>query len=309
MKRYGFFVVLAGLATTFCSVCPAQDADYENEVYERVNMVIVECVGIASHDKNEAIKTLSFCLLRLGAENSTPPVAHQRELYLKCQAALLAIPGHAEYHLKRINFARGKGEAVEELRPGHGFDSILSDSDFADISSFETLIRLPSPETVSVMGQFLNDAEKTSERLMFRHFPGATGPLPYGHLAAVALGEMIENPPVAMGTDFVYSRDIDFWRLWFEEVKVGSRPFRFKGDRREYTLAGIQLPTASLQRIERDTRRNEERLAGLRRSSSVFDSKSLITQISKPSSIAAILAACALVAAAVWHFLRGRRAV
>src|SRR5690606_26228155 len=78
--------------------------------------------------------------------------------------------------------------------------------------------------------------------------------------------------------EYVYA-----WQNWYEQIKAGSRTFRFEGDPTEYDLNG-PVPKEKLQRIERD--RDDERAAGHVKSSPVAESGSGVTRIGVPASIA-----------------------
>ncbi len=108
-------------------------------------------------------------------------------------------------------------------------------------SAFETMSRIPHPGVVKVLGEYLFDWEGRNSHLPpnQRPFPAMK---PNGHHAMEALGQLIEKPPVQKRSEIYwksYSYDDDImWQLWYEQVRAGTRTFRFKGDPQEYSLAG-----------------------------------------------------------------------
>ena len=93
------------------------------------------------------------------------------------------------------------------------------------------------------------------------------------------------------------------WQLWYEQVKSGKRTFRFEGDPTEYDLNG-PASKDKLQRVERDRKRDDERSAGRKKSSSGSEATSQATDATKPLAIAGLIAACVLIAVAVGYFVR-----
>ncbi len=160
------------------------------------------------------------------------------------------------------------------------------------------LIYLPSPETVKVLGEFLSDEIDQPPAGKSNHsydFPSNAV------IAARALGELrIVGFTKGINIDQT-NMDLSLPRQWYQGVKDGNRTFRFEGDPTEYDLNG-PASKEKIQRIERDHKRDEEREAGHRK----FPPAAVVA---KPLSIAGIIAACALCAAALWYFLRGRKVV
>ena len=93
---------------------------------------------------------------------------------------------------------------------------------------FSTMRHIPHPGIVRVFGEFLNDDEDRPPPLK----PGqdyVDSPA-NNIMAAVALGQMLEKPPVPK-EPMIYSHDdVETWKLWYAQVKAGTRGFQFKGD-------------------------------------------------------------------------------
>lgn len=205
-----------------------------------------------------------------------------------------------------MKIEREKCAIENELRLKYGGKPYWGPYDDFRSFAFNTLQHLPSPDTVRVVGAYLYDAEETQEPITMDHVPDSFGPASNGSLVVDALKHLIEKPPVGADRNYQKPSDISAWQIWYEQIKAGNRTFRFKGDPTEYDLNG-PASKATVQRVERDRKRAAERIAGHKRNARGSEVESAIDQVSKPTSIAGILAACALVAGAVWYFLRGRK--
>lgn len=237
-------------------------------------------------------------------------VEERIEVYDQARDLLLSTPGHAEYYRDRINEARLK---MENSRGDAGdypyYKNKLREVILYDFPIFE---QLPSPETVRVLGEFLFDERgyvrvdnPKDENELFKMI--AQGPV-FGRAARSLLALPLEHKPVVdtRYPSYTNPEDILPWRQWIEEIKAGKRTFRFVGDPTEYDLNG-PASQEKLTRLAMNRERDEERAVGHNRPSSAPEAESAVTRIGKPSTIAGILAGCALVAAAVWYFLRGRK--
>jgi hypothetical protein len=116
--------------------------------------------------------------------------------------------------------------------------------------SFVVLSLLPSPEAVRVLGELLYDDNRSPQGLPkevadaedIKHFLAQSR-----SNSSFAVGALSELPLVSKP---VHSRssvsglfmdrpeDLQPWRLWYEQVRAGTRNFRFEGDPQEYSLAG-----------------------------------------------------------------------
>ena len=232
------------------------------------------------------------------------------ELNEKLKNALLAIPGHAAYYRDEINKARAK---FEEALQG-GDETLIGETRqyLAGklLFDFPTLDHLPSVETVRILGEFLSDERgyvKMPEHPTLEDLTTDVSGSPVFRRAAASLGKLpILNKPLPASTQFRTPDDVKPWKQWYEQIKAGNRTFRFEGDPTEYDLNG-PAPKAKLDRIERDRIRDAERLAGRRKASPASGFVSQAQNLSKPSSIAGLLAAAGICAAALWYFLRGKR--
>lgn len=154
---------------------------------------------------------------------------------------------------------------------------------------FLAMRSLPHPSVVKVVGEFLSDTSRPgydggdeAARIAYSVIPSNAV------LSAQVLGHLIEKPPTAKHWDDYKEEDAKTWELWFEQVKAGTRTFRFKGDPQDYNLQG---PVSKAIEPTGLTTRREGR------------DPSPVPSESKPAKgfpMAALLAACGVLAAAIW---------
>ncbi len=162
-----------------------------------------------------------------------------RELVEKIRAVVLETPGHAEYFANRIREARKKVDEASPEDQGQFWHPLNNEQMYG----FQTLGQLPSPETIRVLGEFLYD-----ERGLFPKYNPALqdrarnrGENANSDRALMTLARMpLIFKPVQprIRNHVIYDEDINAWRLWYEQIKAGTRTFRFEGDPQEYSLAG-----------------------------------------------------------------------
>jgi hypothetical protein len=256
-----------------------------------------------------------------------------RPVFHAAQAALLAIPGHAKYYQDKIEQTRAfakyyhglseeeqsklqEQSREEEARRNSPVGNLTDRLDYDDVRSdaFNILGLLPSPETVAVLGHFLEDPEGRDGK-DFRgypiHIPGADAgpPAPNCGKAYFALGRLgIEYPPIPPTNmeDVVLDQEhVDAWTGWWNEVKTGKRTYRFKGSPIEYGADG----PATKEQIDkaRTTReRDEKRAAGHSRRKGTEEDSLQQAETNERSSPMVILiaAAVAVLASMAWY---GRR--
>ncbi len=251
--------------------------------------------------------------------------ADQKVVYGKAQTALLSVPGHAKYYQDKIEAMRAevlvnfkKSEAEISKMQVEGLE-VFNDSHYESfcVNAFRVLAHLPSPESVAVLGFYLNDPVGRDGKTLLggpRKMPGDDfGPRPINSEgAAIAIRKLgIEHPPFPpyedQGMWYVRDGEVDAWKNWWNDVKEGRRTYRFKGSSIEYGADG----PASREVIERaamDRKRDEERRTGKRHTNLGSEPDAPTRTTSKPSGLAGIIAACALISGAIWYFLRGRKA-
>ena len=139
-------------------------------------------------------------------------------IYEKLQAELLSCPRHAQYFADEIERLRLEGKYLATAR--HQY--IVG-----------VMANLPSPETLWVLGRYLNDERDTPPP-----------PLPYQDwtalpancfLAVDALGKIgLRNAPPTKLYIFQDREVLDENREWWREIESGRKTFSFRGQSVEY---------------------------------------------------------------------------
>jgi hypothetical protein len=210
-----------------------------------------------------------------------------RPVFRAAQAALLAIPGHAEYYDRRVREALDKAKEAEGTEDQ--FVELFAFMDEARTMS-AVLRHVPSPETVRVLGEFLFEDwiinHETSDQ--------------FGPPGLYAMRALHGLPFVSKPTNNyeAVSDDLETYRLWYEQIRAGTRTFRFEGDPVEYTLAGPLPPGTTITSHRRPPARTQAE-----RSSSIPESPS---EGSSPPAIAVMAMAVGLAGVLLWYFIRSR---
>ncbi len=177
------------------------------------------------------------------------------------------------------------------------------------------LRQLPSPETVAVLGHYLEDPEGRDgiDLLGNPIFNGSdVGPaLPNCGQACFAMENLgIEHPPIPpspykdMGTVLNEER-ADAWKQWWNEIKSGKRTYRFIGSDIDYGPDG-PATKEQLERITKNQRR-DDRTATNRGSAPVDSEDRGVSVPAKPSTAYLVIGAVAtLLASFAWYFRKTR---
>ena len=137
----------------------------------------------------------------------------------------MGIPEHGRYFENRLkeikSTLRGRGGDVEYDRER--------------VHCFEVMRQLPTPQIVRVLGETLDDAEDQPAIPVEGQDYGDH--VANNKMAADALWQMIEKPPLQGKPTFFFDHDVETWKLWYAQVKAGTRGFQFKGDSTVHYLA------------------------------------------------------------------------
>jgi hypothetical protein len=143
-------------------------------------------------------------------------------LFRQIQQEVLSIPGHAHYLVEEMERKRAA------LTPGQ----YRSNYDLNRVVIFETLKRLPSADTVQVLGGYLSD-ERDSPPPRYPGQDYIDEPATC-HLATTALFKLgLRDVPMG-GNNRPIDQTLKDYRLWWEEIKSGRKAFSFKGENVEY---------------------------------------------------------------------------
>jgi len=233
---------------------PAEYVEWEASSFKKIE-------DQKSTPPESSIPKLGEWTLRLSQGNNREK--GDRPLFHAAQDLLLSIPGHAIYFQNKLESLRAKVLEVSKDDPRHiKIGAAYGDYERFRRETFQTLGLLPSSETVSVLGHFLNDPEgRDGKDLLgtpFTHGDYTPDPITPG-AAAIAIRQLgIEHPPFrepswASELQF-WPEEIDAWKDWWNEVKEGKRTYRFIGSPIEYGPDG-PATKEQLQRIERNRQR------------------------------------------------------
>jgi hypothetical protein len=316
----GFILVIVTLVSR--ANLPEHPAEYQK--WEAESLAAVRELKIASPEI--AIPKLVNLVRQLSI--GTNVEKGERPVFTEARSTLLAIPGHAKYYENKIAAMRA------EVLASDGARAVLSEEEarerqhreveavsewtyinYCEATAFPTLALLPSPETVAVLGRYLEDPEGRDGKTLLggemnggdQDFEARRSNAEYATMAIRVLG--IEHPPARAlaikNWESAAPEEVDAWKDWWQEVKSGQRTYRFVGSTTENGPVG-PVSAEMLQAIERDRRRDGDRAAGHRpvpptvavppRSAGGVQSRNF-----------GILAAAAIIAA-LWYFLRARNA-
>jgi hypothetical protein len=142
-------------------------------------------------------------------------------IFNKIQHTFLLIPGHAQYIADEVERKRKEEEHLPRANQT-SYDQVR------ETLIGETLIHLPSPETIQVLGDYLSDERDPAPEILF---------LPANSfLACVALSEIgLRDSPVSSRPGIHNWREEQVkQKAWYAKVKAGSLCFSFKGQNVEY---------------------------------------------------------------------------
>jgi hypothetical protein len=184
-----------------------------------------------NHQDVDALVHLARIIRGVGSnlKGATPEAL---TLYNQAQSAILDFEGHATLFGNLIEDERGK---VAHLPANTG---PRVSYDFNRQIVFETLVHIPSPETVKVLGEYLSDErdlhEMTPEETAGQSClsGGSTGNSTYATkaLEKSALRSKPYRPGSVLENDVAKAA----WRKWWGGIEAGRETFSFSGQNVEY---------------------------------------------------------------------------
>jgi len=219
-----FLLAFLFLTTSSPGVEPSITQEEKEQTQLALNAWIQKTEDASKMDPNRAIELLGTGVRKL-SRPSIYPIDERLEVYEMVQKKLISIPGHAEYFGDMIR--KATDDQIAGTHKYHPTERWWQ---------YETLQQLPSPETVKVLGELLFD-EKGQ---MFTDDPVRDSSLPQANCryAAQSLAVLIDKPPYDSKLYPSSDSALDAWRLWYQQVKAGTRTFRFKDSPVSYTLTG-----------------------------------------------------------------------
>ncbi|WP_367871477.1 hypothetical protein [Luteolibacter sp. Populi] len=191
---------------------------------------------VSSNPTKEGILQLGEGLSKLELE-STYPVDERFVVQEELRRVMLSVPNHGDV------FAEALEKAIQSefshLRGESTAPGALAERAWL----FATLQEIPSPQCVGLLGGLLED-----DRDPWKDVPRTDvgKPTINSMRATRALNQLgIEGvPEISLKKRRDREAAREQWRLWFAQVKAGTRTFRFKGDPQEYNLKGPVNPVA-----------------------------------------------------------------
>ncbi len=202
--------------------CEAKtEVDYQREA-EQVALWEERLANARKLPQDDQIQKLLRGLRNMGHRMSDPErIDRVAVVFRDIQTELLTIPGHSEYVADEVELWREEAQKFSREAQS-SYDAqrqILID---------ETLRHLPSPETLKVLGNYLYDERDLPPKITF---------LPENaFLACRALTDLgIRDAPVKSRPGFSsWKESVTKQRAWYAQVKAGTLPFSFVGQKVEY---------------------------------------------------------------------------
>jgi len=189
-------------------------------------------------DEGQKIEALSSYLL-IGYNSGRDE--EQDRVFQRAKKDIVEITGYAKYYQ----------DDLEKLRRLTKDDSTYSfQYGKAQKKIFQSLGQLPSPETVRVMGDFLNDPEGRNGKDIAGDPISVWNTVNCKMAVGVLLHLKIEKAPVVKAGQVSFE-DVDAWKQWWDEIKSGKRTYRFVGSPVEYGPDG-PVSAKELSRREHD---------------------------------------------------------
>lgn len=180
-----------------------------------------------SMSENERLDFLSKGLRNMGQrtkwEQCNPEVIR---VFNEIQSQVMSIRGYADYFKDRIISGQKNKTALIQGSFYRGYE----ETRYAILG--EILPYLPSPETISVLGSFLDD-EADGPKEPSLPIPQANCDLAINGLRKIGL-RGFPNIGRTMRWDENHMHDLDKWRSWWRSVKSGKLAFSFEGQNVEY---------------------------------------------------------------------------
>lgn len=231
---------------------------FESEFHEKLlKFGWSRCLSELSQYSEEQQRVILEKALLAFSGDIPPREAERQENFNKAQSAMLARPDHAKYYQDQIETMRRRYQECASLSEEEQ-ERLIAEKTWIGLGDYRAVRRdafpilslLPSPETVAVLGHFLEDPEDLRPKV---EPPGQDYALypPNFAAASIALSNLgIEDPPVkekAPGprSGWFTMENVEAWRNWWSEVKSGRRTYRFIGSPVEYGPNGPSSRTGS----------------------------------------------------------------
>lgn len=257
---FKFMTCIFAASVTLCALAQGRDPQWFQRRMSELDRTLLES------DKVKKIESLGE-FIGIGRYGYNSMDDEQRAIFGKAQSALLSIPGHAQYYQNKIEDSRKQVKANENLSPEEkerlrrAGKPAVGLGDYWDVrdAAFQVLAQLPSPETVAVLGHFLEDPEGRNGKDLLGNplvwHDDVAPAYPNCWLACISITNLgIEHAPIGdvskLNSVVMDPAQVDAWKGWWQEVKSGKRTYRFKGSAIEY---GADDP-ATKEQLEKTTK-------------------------------------------------------
>jgi hypothetical protein len=163
-------------------------------------------------------------IVEFRARYNVPRSQRELDLIQEAISEVIKTPGHAEFFAEEV---RRKQKEVAHIPPipvgnRNEYDTLRR------ITIRYTLSKMPSPETVKVLGEFLSDDKDLPEGVIPGDYYANNGYAIWA-LKKIGLRNPAENHPYDDSPSCLKK-----WQAWYERVKAGEITFSFEGQPHEY---------------------------------------------------------------------------
>ncbi len=237
MKTLSVISGIAFLVTSALAMRAPDDPEEATTWYRQIE----DGIKNSSIEKDPIIRIekLGEYVFKLGCHVRSHEDPRWKQAFKNAQLELLSMPGHAIHFAEEVEREREVAQHAEPATRGLArskYDS-LRDRNFMGI-----LRHVPSPETIRVLGHYLEDEQDAipARRPAQDYFDTPEN----AYLALEALSKVgLRDFPVSGPWDAIAAKHTPEWedvlprtRIWYAEVKEGKRSFSFKGQNVEYRL-------------------------------------------------------------------------
>ncbi len=223
---FAIFFVCASVSETLPTISEEERSE-TLAAFERWRRVANEAV---QNPSDENLRELGLGIRKLDKQNIYP-LDSRVEVKAELVAAMCSIPRHADFFESEMVRA---WKIWDSGNKDHTNIYEYNEPDFMRLNIIKTLGELRTTQSVEVLGGFLVDTRHMLDpRNTDVGIPSANA-----FLSQRCLIQMLDDPPTDDAELFAMAENLKTWQLWFEQVKAGTRTFRFKGDSQPYTLKG-----------------------------------------------------------------------
>jgi hypothetical protein len=225
-------IKIIGFLFYLCAFSSAQTEDYRKIESQQLRLWENNLALAKNQPPDERIAFLALGLRNMGYRSKYHKFKSEDvdRVYQELQEFMLSTPGHARWFADEI---KQKQTKIAPYPTSTGPRVLY---DFQRALYFETLAHLPSPETISVLGEFLSDDVDTPEPLVSEHSDWGENPRANSFFSSKAISEIgLKDPPAdSESFDINPEKHLALTRTWWREIQSGRKTFSFKGQKIEF---------------------------------------------------------------------------